>query len=355
MRNYTIWPQLGIVSLALFVFFFSTALTFPSRLGLTGRYPVAFNTDIPRPSKYVEIDYSTIDAYARATPESATRSLNTLSDYLTSPARSELAKARSVYSWITSHVRYDESAYSGQRYSSEVEYANRVLRSRRAVCTGFALLYKHLLDRAGIEVANIKGYSRTNDSEAGLPIQRIDHEWNAIKLDGDWYLLDIAWAQTTAKKGPDGELMPNDFYFLTEPVAFAANHLPSDPRWQLLHSPISKTQFDRFPKLYDAYFRLGFNEDFPKNGLLQSGGNVLTLTLQNDKDVEFMCSLSRVGGSTATHIPVNIQRSGETYHLTVPVTQRGNSTLYVFAKPKGARSERVKSYEGIASFTIVKG
>lgn len=132
---------------------------------------------IPRPSKFVSIDYSVIDAYARKTPESMTRNLNTLSDYLTAPARSELAKARSVYAWITSHVRYDEAVYSGQRYSSEVEYANRVLRSRKTVCTGFALLYKHLLNRAGIEVVNVKGYARTNDSEAGQPIRYIDHEW----------------------------------------------------------------------------------------------------------------------------------------------------------------------------------
>jgi transglutaminase/protease-like cytokinesis protein 3 len=330
--------------MTLFICFYSTAFTSST----STKY------DIPRPSKFVEIDYTTIDAYARATPESATKNLNTLSDYLTSPARSELAKARSVYTWITSHVRYDESAFSGQRYSSEIEYANRVLRSRKAVCTGFALLYKHLLNRAGIDVANIKGYSRTNDSEAGQPIQRVDHEWNAVKLDGDWYLLDIAWAQTTAKSGPDGELLPNDFYFLTEPKAFAANHLPTDSRWQLLPAPISKSQFDQLPKFYDAYFRLGFDENFPKNGAIRSE-EAVTLSLKNPNDIEFLCSISRVGGSTAAHVPVNIRRTGDTYQLTVPISQRGNSTLYVFAKPKGPRSERIKSFEGIASFTVIKG
>lgn len=339
MRNYIIR-----LVLALFLFAFSTASTLPDRPGRD-----ASARDIPRPSKFVEIDYSTIDNYARNTPESATRNLKTLSEYLTSPARSELAKARSVYAWITSHVRYDESIYSGQKYSSEVEYANRVLRNRRTVCTGFALLFKHLLNQAGVEVVNIKGFSRTNDSEAGQPIQRIDHEWNAVRLDGDWYLLDIAWAQTTAKNG-----QPNDFYFLTEPEAFAANHFPADSRWQLLDRAITKTQFDQFPKLYDAYFRLGFDADFPKTGLLRAGDQ-LTLTLQNDNDVELMCSIGRQGGTSATHVPVTVRRSGDSYQLIIPIQQRGASTLYVFAKPKGPRLERVKSYEGIASFTIVKG
>jgi hypothetical protein len=34
--------------------------------------------------------------------------------------------------------------------------------------------------------------------------------------------------------------------------------------------------------------------------------------------------------------------------------QRGDNTLYVFAKRQGPRSERVKSFEGIAAFTVTK-
>jgi hypothetical protein len=68
-----------------------------------------------------------------------------------------------------------------------------------------------------------------------------------------------------------------------------------------------------------------------------------------------MCAIGRTGGTQSNTVPVSVQRSGETYRLTVAVPNRGNSTLLIFAKPKGARSERVKSYEGIASFTVVKG
>ena len=344
MQTYVIRP-----ALAFFLLLFSPAA--PAYRWTRAAWTPASHSkqDIPRSSKYVQIDYSAIDAYARNAPASTARNLNALSTYLTTPAKSDLAKARSVYAWITSHIRYDETAFSGQQYSSETEYASRSLRSRKAVCTGFALLFKHLLKPSGIDVINIKGYARTFDSEAGQPIQRVDHEWNAVRLDGDWYLLDIAWAQTTAKAGK-----PNDYFFLTEPVEFAANHFPTDPRWQLLSASVSKSQFDQFPKLYDAYFRLGFDENFPKSGLLRAG-NTLTLTLKNNKDVEFMCALGRLGGSESTTVPVTTQRLGETYRLTVSVPRRGNSTLLVFAKPTSSRSERTKSYEGIASFTVVKG
>ncbi len=305
--------------------------------------------DIPRPSKYVSVDYSTIDRYARNTPESEAKSLDKLSQYLTAPARSDLAKARSVYSWITSHVQYDMAAFQGRMYSSETVYANRVLSSRKAVCTGFALLYKELLNRAGIETANIKGYARTNDFESGIPITRVDHEWNAVKLEGDWFLVDLAWAQSTAKTPGT----PNDFYFLTEPAAFAANHFPVDSRWQLLDKSTSKVQFDRFPKVYDAYFRLGLDSDFPKEGLLRSG-EVLTMSLSSDQPVEFSCATGPYNGTVLTSSAISVRQSGSVYQLSIPISRRGKSTLCLFAKPKGKTTERIKSYEGILSFTVVR-
>jgi transglutaminase/protease-like cytokinesis protein 3 len=304
---------------------------------------------IPRPSRYVSIDYSTIDTYARNAPESEAKTLDKLSRYLTAPARTDLAKARSVYSWIASHVRYDESAFQGRMYSSETAYANRVLSSRKAVCTGFALLYKELMSRAGIETANIKGYARTNDFESGVPITRVDHEWNAVKLDGDWFLLDLAWAQSTAKT-PGA---PNDFYFLTDPIPFSANHFPVDSRWQLLDKPTSKAQFDRFPKVYDAYFRLGLDTDFPKEGLLQAG-ETLTLSLRSDQPVEFSCATGPYNGTVLTSSTISVRQSGDVYQLSIPINRRGKSTVCLFAKPKSKTPERVKSYEGLLSFTVMR-
>lgn len=292
-------------------------------------------------------DYSVIDTYASRTPETYARNLKTLATYLTSPARSETAKARSIYAWILSHIRYDGSIYSGQVYYSEIDYATKVLRSRRAVCTGFALLYKQLLKQAGVTVENVKGYSRVNDAQAGLPIQRMDHEWNAVRLDGDWYLLDLTWAATT---GHNGQF--NDHYFLTDPAEFISQHYPYDPKWQLLNPQVSKADFDRYPKINDAYFRLGFGPDFPTRGLLRANGSI-TLSFYNEQSVEFTCSLGRPRGIIANQPSVSVQRSGAKYQLTIPIPDSGTYSLYVLAKPKGGSVEHVRSYEGIATFTVV--
>lgn len=288
-----------------------------------------------------------IDTYARRTPEAYTKSLKTLSEYLTAPARSDLAKARSVYAWIVSHVRYDGAVYSGGHYSSEAQYAGRILQSRRAVCSGFALLYKQLLGQAGVEVTTVKGYARYTDSQAGFSTGGIDHEWNAVKLDGDWYLLDITWASTTAQKG-----VPNDFYFLTDPQAFISQHLPVDSRWQLLSRAVSKTDFDRFPKYYDAYFNLGFDAYFPKQGVLRASEGV-TLNLTNEGNVEFWCAAGPRGGTSHSPVKHTVTRTGDTYQLRVNLPGRNTQTLYVFAKNKSGSKERYKQYAAIASFTVL--
>ena len=292
-------------------------------------------------------DYEVIDTYARRTPETYAKSLTSLSQYLTAPARTDMAKVRSIYAWIMSHVRYDERVFTGTYYSSEPQYAAQVLQTRRAVCSGFALLFKELLTKSGVEVTTVKGFSRYADSQAGFPISGIDHEWNAVKLDGDWYLLDLAWASTTAQKG-----VPNDFYFLTDPQAFISQHFPMDTRWQLLSRPVSKADFDRFPKYYDAYFNLGFDPYFPKQGTLRSTDGV-TISLHNEGDVEFWCAVGLRGGRTNTPVRHSVTRNGDSYELRVAMPGRGAQTLYIFAKPKVSNRESYKQYAAIASFSVL--
>lgn len=330
MRKYTL-PAI----VAAFLLAGTTALT-PNPLPATGS-----------PSSVAPQEYEVIDTYARRTPDAYAKSLKSLSEYLTAPARSDLAKARSVYAWIVTHVRYDGSVYTGGSYSSEVQYTSRILQTRRAVCSGFALLYKQLLSQAGVEVTTVKGYARYTDSQAGFSTGGIDHEWNAVKLDGDWYLVDVTWASTTAQKG-----VPNDFYFLTDPQAFVSQHLPVDPRWQLLSRAVSKADFDRFPKYYDAYFNLGFDPYFPKQGVLRAYDGV-TLTLTNESNVEFWCAAGPRGGTSHSQVQHTVTRTGDSYQLRVNLPNRGAQTLYVFAKERASKTERYKQYAAIASFTVI--
>jgi transglutaminase/protease-like cytokinesis protein 3 len=290
-------------------------------------------------------EYEVIDSYARRTPDSYARSAKTLSTYLTAPARSDFAKVRSIYAWIMSHIRYDYAGYSAFVEEYEPASVTQTLRTRRAVCTDFAVLFKHLLVSAGIQAVTIRGYSRRGDVQAGFPLREVDHEWNAVRIDGDWYLFDLTWASTSGQHGK-----PNDFYFLTDPQAFIAQHFPSDSRWQLLDRPVSKADFDRFPNYRNAYFDLGFNPYFPKQGLLRAAGDV-QVNLSNDEPVEFWCGVGPRGTTRYNQVPLTVRQEGNHYQLTVAVQRRGTQTLYIFARPKGGRT--YTAYSPIMSFSVL--
>lgn len=58
----------------------------------------------------------------------------------------------------------------------------------KAVCEGYARAMQYLLQKCGVECAEVAGFVRkANGESAG------GHAWNIIKIDGDYYYLDTTW------------------------------------------------------------------------------------------------------------------------------------------------------------------
>ena len=87
-------------------------------------------------------------------------------------------KIRSVYAYITSHVRYDSMIY--ETFNVHSAYGAAV--EEKAVCQGYSLLLYRLLQELGIQNRMISG-------EAG----GISHIWNIVEMDGYWYNMDATW------------------------------------------------------------------------------------------------------------------------------------------------------------------
>ena len=63
-----------------------------------------------------------------------------------------------------------------------------------------------------------------------------NHSWNAVYIDGNWFLLDCHWA-TRHDESVDVKYDYDDFYFLTDPAEMIYSHFPENTGWQLLQSP----------------------------------------------------------------------------------------------------------------------
>lgn len=111
----------------------------------------------PKPEKRKKIPklikpdkYAHLDKYSKSTPEKYARDKIVLAKYLAKPAKGDLEKARVIYSWIATHIRYDDEGFNSGKYKDES--ADSVFARRTAVCEGFSSLFEELGLLMGLEV-----------------------------------------------------------------------------------------------------------------------------------------------------------------------------------------------------------
>lgn len=164
-------------------------------------------------------------------PDSVRYNVEKLSLSIVQNTQKEYDKACLIFNWIRSNIKYDTEAYRKGKKRINGSAAD-VLRRKEAVCQeGYAQLYAEMCQAAGLEAVMIDGHSK----QGSIPpdMEEADHAWNAVKIDGEWFLLDVTWAADT--EGLE--------YFCTPPEEFIKAHLPSDPMWQLLNNPVTTQQF----------------------------------------------------------------------------------------------------------------
>jgi Transglutaminase-like superfamily len=205
--------------------------------------------------------FAALDYYALQTPDNLSRSTDTLVTYLMIPAQNDLEKARLIYAWVAQHIKYDANAINANRPSDCS--AIQVLKKKKAVCLGFAMLYEALGTEAGLNVRTIIGYVKGERRHARL--KNPNHAWNAIEVNGRWILCDATWGSGYAEPKRKGKIKVksyfNTFWFDTAPQKFVLSHLPDIPRWQLLSNQVSKQQFQHFPIIGSLFFEKGFAID----------------------------------------------------------------------------------------------
>ena len=115
-----------------------------------------------------------------------------------------------------------------------------------------------------------------------------NHEWNAIKLNGEYYLCDVTWGSGKVENNKFVKNY-NTFYFCCPPDRFIYTHLPSDDlsKWSLINKNISQIQFENL--LYkDKYFYCyGFNDIEPGDGIVKlKNTNSFEVKFDNLKDIK---------------------------------------------------------------------
>jgi Transglutaminase-like superfamily len=204
--------------------------------------------------------YAHLDRYARETPDKYSRNNSELAEYLKRPAKSDLEKARLIYSWIVTHIHYDDEGFNTGQYKDEI--ADSVLVRRKAVCEGFSSLFQELGLLMGLEVEKISGYAKGYSYHSGDKFLDSNHAWNAVKINDIWQLIDVTWGSSeseTTDKGLKSTMRFDPYWFCVQPDAFIFSHLPENKDWQLTGSVVTMKQYEEMPFLSDSFFKIGFN------------------------------------------------------------------------------------------------
>lgn len=217
------------------------------------------------------------------------RSVDSLSKKLTAPYKTQIEKVRSIFRWITENIEYDVEGYHDLKgvYSSllrptisnidsivQKDYNDRivekVLLERKAICDGYARLFKTLCDHDNIQSVVISGYIRWYSDPIGLVTDK-RHAWNAVYLNNKWQLLDPTWASGTVDDAVTKFTKKyNDFYFLTDPVKLFNDHYPSDTKWILFSNAPNRQQFYNYPFFHKDFYTSNILSYKPTNGVIEA-------------------------------------------------------------------------------------
>lgn len=288
--------------------------------------------------------FKKVDAYA-----GSVKSMNdpgALSRKLTSPYHTDLEKVRVIFRWITENIAYDTKEYhlnpSGDTYTKlydkidpgaknyeglyRVELSKYVLKCKKAICEGYAVLFKTLCDSSGIKAEIVHGKAKNSISQIGSVFEE-NHAWSAVFLDNKWQLLDACWASGSCDDSVN--IFKKEFdesYFLTPPAKLILNHYPTDKKWCLITNIPSETQFYSYPLIYSGYFQNNISSFLPLNGVIEGKiGNKIIFELKKpDADV----SLSVATKKGSNEIKIRKQEKTISYEYIVGSDKDDELTIY---------------------------
>ena len=271
-------------------------------------------------------------------PESEQASIDAVGKYLAARITDKKLLVKALHDYVVMRLHYDDDALKSimaKDYAhTPPQTAEAVFAARTGVCAGYAHLMVALGDAAGVEIAFVTGYIRDSsrrlqisddpwDTTNSAALEGVSHAWNAVKLDGQWYLLDATWDD------PDSE--PQSTYLFVPPRMMAYDHYPEDSKWQLLANPISLGDFVRQPLMAPKSGELGLSLLAPTRSQITVDGEA-TIVLDNPLGAEVVAEAHVDGsarGSDGTRCKVS---GGKRTTITCRLAE-GEYEVQMFAAP----------------------
>lgn len=115
---------------------------------------------------------------------------------------------KNIHDYLVNNISYNVDDVNGHNISGS-------LIDKKAVCDGYSLAYKYLLNEAGFNCIGADGQAIENN-------EIIEHAWNYVELNNSWYLVDCTWDDAVYEGENEGKLIYD--YFLLSDEMFYLDH-----------------------------------------------------------------------------------------------------------------------------------
>ncbi|OPY50027.1 MAG: Transglutaminase-like superfamily protein [Methanosaeta sp. PtaU1.Bin112] len=289
--------------------------------------------------------YEDLDLHALNVPSSAEATIESLAAYLVKPAKNDREKSRAIFRWITENIDYNVDVFFGG--SSGSTKSEDVLKSRRSICYGYSDLFLSLAREAGLQAVKVTGYGKGYGYVPGSNFTGpFNHAWNAVKINGSWYLIDSTWGAGYVSGEGKYVRKFDDHYFMTPPCQFIFSHFPDDCCWQLLDQPLTKGEYENLVYLEADFFNLGLMLG-ERNGTIIADKQI-NLSIFAPQDVLMMAKLEHAGTGEALDGYAFCQRDGGSYDIDVRFPEEGSYILKAYAK----RRDNPGKYDSVLEYGI---
>lgn len=279
-----------------------------------------------------------IDPTVSEMPESVQGSYQEVAQYIQSRFEDPFERTRALHDYIALRLTYDHETLAKIEAS---DYANLpsqeaepVFAARTGVCEGYARLMRAMGAEAGLEVAYVVGSARFRMRDA----EGSGHAWNAVKINGQWYLIDVTWDDGTLEKSG---FTYRTTYLNTPPELFGVDHFPDDPSWQLRSPPLTVGEFMRQPDLSPEFALYDFTMIEPTRSQVTVTGK-LHITVGNPRGA-FLLARWKQKDSDVQGERCDVQH-GDPVEITCDIKKDGEYLVILFGNDEefGSFSEVAK-------------
>ncbi len=182
----------------------------PEAFWVTGSYTLGHNMhDGNYIVLYSGCDYSTIIDRLKAMELAVSAMLKELPSNL-----SEFDRELIIHNCLVRDVDYDKQAAESDAAYIDAATSYGALVNKKALCSGYSMAMKLMLNRVGVSCTQVKGISKD-----------VGHMWNLVRIDGAWYHLDVTWDDPLVLSAENVQRF--DYFNVTD-AKIAIDHVISD-------------------------------------------------------------------------------------------------------------------------------